>query len=733
MQLCSRLAMGFIILMAGMLACGKCYAKQYHSTSWVPNPWTAVRVEKNGKQVNIWGREYLFSQGPFPSMMSSAGKPVLAGAIQLILDEGDQNITWQTVNVEKLSASEVILRATGHSPGLDWRAKVEIAYDGLIWFTLTARSTQGSVAIRGLSLKIPMLRDITRLYSHQLVSTAAFGTGWRRYFAGNPGGLWNAGVTPAEGWNGEFTPQLWLGNYQRGLAFLAESPRHWSVGLDQKIMHIILSKNHFSGMRIDFVREPRKISKVWKIQFGLMANPVHPPEHNLNAARIMDTGGGTLVEHIRDYAPKNFGASRLNGMAKDGVKVVLLWNNWSNLWGFPGISDPRYEVFLHRFVEYAHRLHMKVIVYLGALLQLPSNLPDFNRVSKQFLLSKRDLRRNPFIRGVVNYRVIPTPAFDSWYEGKLTEFVKTYHVDGVYLDTFASPDIPLEKRDVVYAWRNWRDFYERIYRVFHGGVMNNGIVLFHDSEPNIFMFDGFADARWSGEMQYYAQAARGEYFSKVPSLSGRMPPQRFFAWTSGLPLGDIPSYTITKSPLAKRYSVGQGLIRSSVPAGDLMRPDDFFALGGLFGDYPIVMPGWFNHDLGGYYSRLLQFWSLDDRMRAIHATWIPIWKSSRYVSLSSTGNMAVSGYLAPGKAALFQVTNLVARARNVEVRLLQPSGFGGTQPIIAEELTGVGSTVKRSKTTFRVHLGDNGYVRFLLVPPSATGNAKAENIHPDRR
>lgn len=232
------------------------------------------------------------------------------------------------------------------------------------------------------------------------------------------------------------------------------------------------------------------------------------------------------------------------------------------------------------------------------------------------------------------------------------------------------------------------------------------------------MFGAFADCRVSGEMQYYAQSARGQYLPKSPDLRERRPTQRFFAWTSALPLGDIPTYSITKNPVATNYSVGRGLLRSGVRVEQLVRPYEFFSLGGLFGAYPIVTPPWLTHDYGSYYSRLLQFWSLDEKMRGSGAHWIPVWASNRYVRISPADNTAVAGYLAADKTLLLQISNLVDQSRDVIVQLLSPTGLAAQSLRISQQVTaGSRSKAKIVDGKVRVHLQPGGYARFVLTGP----------------
>ncbi len=676
-----------------------------------PPPWPPLTVAKE-RHVTVWGRTYAMDRTPLPTQINSAGGELLAAPPLLELDGGTQKIDWRRPVFKEHDALQAIFVSQGSSPGLRWTADTRLEYDGLTWVTITAASTAPGATINRLSLRLTLPQSSAKLYSHQLVRSRRLAPGWRAHFADTPAKLWDAGAVPSSGWAGEFTPQLWVGNYEGGLAFLAESPSGWSVGLDDPIMFLRPGDASTLNLRVDFVQQPLKPGDGWELSFGLQATPVRPPRHRADAYRLVYSGGAPLVNQQQDYAPERFEDSKLNQLAHDGGQIVLLWNSWSDLWGFPGVTDARYRQFVHRFVDYAHRLGLKVIPYCCPFLALPDAHPHFAERRKQFLVSN-EYRKDPFRPGHGNYRVTPTPDFTRWYVEQLADLVREFQFDGIYLDTIAKADQPLQNETCHYALREWRRFYEAIYRVFHGGVINDGYVFFHDSEPNLFPFCGFADMRLSGEMQYYAAAARGEVSPLHPDLKERMPLDRYFAWTSGHVLGGMPTYWCWKHPHSKSYSVGAGKALVTYRAGEVLSTEELFTLGGLFNVHLNCAPPDFRAR-DSVYRRVLPFWNLEQEFQEHDAPWFGYWQAAKYLKLEPKADLAAAGYLLRGQKLLLHVANLRAEPREVTVRMLAPSGLNGQALSITEQLAEAGSSATICPVGLHIRLRPNSYLRVAV-------------------
>jgi len=696
-----------IVVCAGLRAC---------LSAAPPAPWTAVGASEDGV-VSVWGRTYSFYLGPLPERIGSSGASVLSEPMRVELDRGRATIKWETPTRNSLSVCEAVFMSRGRSPGIRWKAETRVEYDGLAWVTIEASATRAGAQINRLSLIVPVAASAAKLYSHQLVRTKRMLPGWRSHFLDCPENLWNAGAIPTGGWAGEFTPQLWLGSFHRGLAIMAESPQGWSVDDGAKIMFLSPRADGVVEMRIDFAQKPLRPGRGWTISFGFMATPVRPANNRPETYRVAYSGGRAIDRQIADFAPENIADSKLAALAKSSVKILLLWNEWTDLWGFPKVTSAKHRAFLRRLVPHAHRLGLKVIPYLCPFMAFPDHHPEFAARSKGFLWSKKERHRDVFNKDRFNYRVTPTKEFTDWYMAELANLVREFEFDGVYLDTMAKPDQPLQDERVFYSWREWWRFYERMYRTFHGGVIDDGYVFLHDSEPNIFMFCAFADMRLSGEMQYYCAVARGEVRPLRPALKDRMPPTKFYAWTSGHALGNMPTYWCAKSPWAHSYSVGAGKVMSSYRVGDILHPEEIFTLGGLFNCHPMIAPKFRVRDSA--WDEVLRFWRLEGDIQAGGATWIGYWDAGQYLRLTPSRDVFASLYLAPGKRVLLHVANVSAEQRDVSIEMLPATGLEGSSLVVAAQVNGAKSAVRGSRVgRVSVSLAPNSFVRAMVAVSS---------------
>jgi len=686
-----------------------------------PVPWKPVTVSE-GPEISVLGRAHHFGAGPLPAQISSAGAPLLAAPMRLELDSGQAALDWQAPLLDKHEAVEAALACRGSSPGLRWTARTVVTYDGLVWVTVKATPGPAGGAIKRLSLVVPMRDADARLYSHHFAINRAMSPAWRSFFQDAPENLWDAGALPTRGWSGRFTSQLWVGGYERGLAVYAETPENWSIEADAEVMLVGAARNGRREVRVDFVQEPLPLNGAWQIDFGLMATPVRPPETRPEAFRTMHTGGYDPKAGFDSAAgggqgkpkgrPGDIRKALLERYARDGVRVVLLWNKWSDLLGFPLITDPLYRKYTRETVDYAHSLGLKVVPYCSTLGMFVSTHPEFEKLKDKFVVCS-DYWRDPFSKEKESriYRVAPTQEWTDWYAAQLAEFAKTYNVDGVYLDTIHKADVPMQGKRVFYGLRLWRRFYERVYSVFHGEVVENGFVYMHDSDPNIFMFSCFGDLRLTGEMQYYAAACREQVRAALPHLRDRMPLNKFFVWSSGAPLGGVAAKWCWKEP-TKPYSVGARTIRESRTVSDVLNNTEALALAGLFDMHLCLAPkGRHNAEV---VDATVAAWALEDRIKERNPLWFGWWDASRYLRADPGDDVATSGFLAPGRSLLAHVANLRAETRSVTVSLLAPTGLAESALTVDGQVCPDGCTVRAGAGELTVALAPNSYVRVMV-------------------
>jgi hypothetical protein len=251
----------------------------------IPVPWTPVKVIAGA--IKMWGREYRCGRGILPKQIVNQGEEMLAGPVSLKLTTGGK-----TVEVADLPAVEVphpndaaVRQASGQAGPIKVEMHTSTEFDGLQRCDLTLTPT-GSVQVTSLQLEIP----IKSQYATFLLPSN--GT------AATPVKM---GTEP---WRSALLPQVWVGNDDMGLTWVAESDQYWKPR-DDKMIEVVPEKGR-TMLRCAIVRQPWTLTKPVTLTFGLMATPVKAlPVADPFIYRMGRMGEGAVIESFRYPAPGN--------------------------------------------------------------------------------------------------------------------------------------------------------------------------------------------------------------------------------------------------------------------------------------------------------------------------------------------------------------------------------------------------------------------------------------------
>lgn len=219
----------------------------------VPNPWTPVKATP--QQVSVLGRDYQWG-GSLPKQIINKGQAMLAAPITFNLAAGGQ-----TANLAALPATagtsfpDAAQRVSSAKTVGPVSAKIvsTTEFDGLQRYDLTLTPT-GTAEVSSLTLEIPVKSE----YAH--------------FLCPSNGSTSPALVVPKEGWKSGFMPQVWVGNDDMGLAWIAESDEWWRPHDDQMVE--VLPQGAKTLIRCNMVRQPLKLDHPVTLTFALMATPV---------------------------------------------------------------------------------------------------------------------------------------------------------------------------------------------------------------------------------------------------------------------------------------------------------------------------------------------------------------------------------------------------------------------------------------------------------------------------
>jgi hypothetical protein len=229
----------------------------------VPSPYTPMQVQ--GTVVDVIGRRIELAATGLPKRIQANGVELLTEPIRLL-----GNLKGGPVSLEATTPFQFTSVQADDSSGsaevtlgpLAGTLKQTISFDGLCWYELEL-SARAAVLSKEVVLEIRLPRSVGTDYQFVCSDLKLAGlTDWD--FAG----LLKRDLSLG------FTPQVWLGNDEVGLAWLAESHKGWQVDNDAKVVDIILQQDAVL-LRVNIVDTAVELAEL-KLAFGLQASPVKP-------------------------------------------------------------------------------------------------------------------------------------------------------------------------------------------------------------------------------------------------------------------------------------------------------------------------------------------------------------------------------------------------------------------------------------------------------------------------
>jgi len=228
----------------------------------VPQPWTPVKVHDG--VVECWGRKYVFKGFPFPEKIETAGASILSSPIRLKAEVDGKIQRWDRKEILKCdsSKSKATIISIASSENLLLKGESTIEFDGMIKIDLEVSSSKGR-GISSLILEIPFKSEHAKFIHYNDCS-------WS--YIHEPAKITSTIKLP-------FMPFVWLGDYDRGLMWFAESDEGLSVKDGSKIIEITPTRENGVEtvlLKIHLIDEPQSRIKNFRMTFGLQATPVKP-------------------------------------------------------------------------------------------------------------------------------------------------------------------------------------------------------------------------------------------------------------------------------------------------------------------------------------------------------------------------------------------------------------------------------------------------------------------------
>ncbi len=491
----------------------------------VPGPWTPVVAETPG-DFQVWGRDYDLST-VFPASVVSNGVEVLSAPVTLQAQTGSGSVDWKVTKMEAIESSDggVTYDVTLSAKGLELSGTLRAEFDGLLWYDLELAPTDAPVDIESMSLGIQVNPELCELMGRHkfLVDPLIQSKVPEPELNGAPGFLEHAKIP--------FTPYLWIGNETAGMGFIAEAPIDWSIDKPNAVLETLPPQNGKGGeLLAHIIQKPISLDKPMRLQFGLQATPIRETPKDRGILNIYQKLGVVTDEEV------------FKRVAELGGKVFVFYYSWrgnstTELGGTPERPvEPEQREKLKKGIELAHKYGMKAILYTGWGVNASSkNWQDFS-----YELGKYPIENKGW--GAYAQSAGENGAYVDFMAWGHADIAKEYGADGVLWDSTANLQQDQNAR-IGNAWVDsegrtrpkygvlaTRELYRRVYSIYHGEVVEDGIIYNHTG--SMWPINIYADIQNRGEGRpMYAQSLRESW----------MPFEEFRSEYSAEPFGNLYS------------------------------------------------------------------------------------------------------------------------------------------------------------------------------------------------
>ena len=668
------------------------YTKEGYSDK-VVTPWTPLEAREHTDgtvEVSVWGRRYVFGDAPFPKLIETGDRKILAAPVSLTGRIGGNAVTWTNRQVQLLKHTETAatLRHHSESEPLALSVGTHIEFDGYMIFDceLTARR---DVKVDELRLDIPLHSEFAALCYANSVFPPTRENDRVNHIAMDHSGTVHGDQAF------QFASVAWLGDGERGLCWQAESNEHWRTADMQKAIEV-LPREKTTMFRARFIDVPTSIKQgdVLRYKFALQATPIKKKVRDawdLRMVRFEPYGSElSLPDMTIDGKPA------LDMMAESGMRLGSYMV--CDMWSYPMPVQEKFSKILVRFNQEVHARGMQAVGY-QMHPRCSTGVPEFDIHGLHMV--RRPM--NAYSMGGAPPGTVRPGTINIDYgtnsQGVLSDCAKsmalqdalvhsfakrmdTYGDDGVYLDGrigapacknllhgcgYRDEDGSIQKTYPVFAARQ---IMKRIYTVVK--TRNpDGVVDAHSSyECNIPAL-AFSDLLWSGEQWWHFKLTGGPEDGYTSAI---FPPDMCRVEYMGLQSGVAGNALLGRSgPTSKVLAT---TLLHDVPH----RPSNPFP------DHPQFAE--LRAERGrNNFDTIVQLWKMRDRFGAKEAQKFFYWDNQNYVTVTPEKCYATL-FKHPSNGVLAIISNLRRDAQTVNAQFnLDELGLRGMMLDVFNALT----------------------------------------------
>jgi len=464
-------------------------------TDKVVGPFTSLRVHDG--RVECWGRTYVLSGSGLPSQIISeqptptqgpATVRLLADAARLravvagrstALDPGE-------LAIEAASPQVVRLRGSASTAGLVCETRGELECDGFYEIALSVRPKAEPVELERLAVEIPLDARWADLMSS--IGDMVRGTDFCGAIPKGDGVVWHSMMTQNRLVKGNFLPFVWLGNEDRGLAYMADNDRGWILDASRPCLEIDRAASAVT-FRIVLVNRPVRLERPLEAVFALQATPVKPLPRGWRSW-IRATSVFERSIH-KDWPTKEWPA----GSMIDTYHVAP--GRLEKPQHIGGVDPTDEQASRQCIEERYHRTRRKAFLYLNLRISPPNRAAFQDYAAEWGVIPGRP------------HNYSPVKSYQDYALWHLRRWFQSCNIDGVYLDdVFPVPSENLingcgwvDEQGVTHAGYSLfsaREYVKRMAIMLKGLGRKPGIWA-HTTNTPCTPYLGFADMFFDGE------------------------------------------------------------------------------------------------------------------------------------------------------------------------------------------------------------------------------------------
>ena len=618
-------------------------------------PWTALKFKNN--KIYCWNRIYSFDKSPLPKSIISNGKELLDGEMVFDYESSGIKHPLKASGLEFYDINDDKIKFRGKLTSANVKIDVDgrIEYDGALIYNFKIRPLK-KFYCSGFRLVVPLKAESAKYWLN--CSAEEFSQKKNQI-----------PLEVGKSLQGPFQYMFGIGCNNRGLQWFCESDEGW-MPYDRKNC-ISVTKHSKEKVLLSFnIKQNVKFVSAMNMKCGFLATPSRPLPKDRDFQKVYHywPGGAYFANSSTEYT------FDLKKVAESGVKVVALHEFWPKYYGG---SEPLNPESLKKFVNKAHKLGLRVILYRSASGNL--NEPAYKYYGELWnAIPIRDWRiANIRDNMSAQWRCSAAPGYADWMVGAAKELIEKYDIDGFYYDwgcgicrnhehgcgykwqqgKYKTPAKGTETEIIGIKFKDdnsfsdyrpikpiiaHRNLWKRMYTLVKNMKGNDGIINAHCDFSGYMIYFDFVDSVWNAE-----DIACHKRFPWMPT------PEQYRLFISKQHLG-LP---------------GENIYYGFVKMGPFKTPWQQFAVSMPYGEwYRPQALGAKSHISPKTLKPLTQIWNTLDKFDYKQSSWIPYWENNKFVSYNRNNDVFVS-FWKKKNDVLMVVSNLSPKTRDVNILL----------------------------------------------------------------